>query len=148
MIAIEVRNDPAVGLHFSGHTFLGLTTQGPVLPWITFLSSPGIGGRQIQDSSQTVLTMASKRSDRDHRRYDDDDRADRRSDRHEIRKEPEGRSSRGEAKKSRSTLHEYFISKEGIHREVLQRKICRFLGPEATSRPAKYNVCSVPSTRL
>lgn len=29
---------------------------------------------------------------------------------------------------------------DGIHREVLQREICKYLGPEASSRPSLYNI--------
>lgn len=38
------------------------------------------------------------------------------------------------------TLNEFFVDGKGIHREVLQREICKYLGPEAYSRPSKYNV--------
>ena len=41
---------------------------------------------------------------------------------------------------SRSKLNEYFISGDGIHREVLQHEICKYLGPEASSRPSSHNV--------
>lgn len=37
-------------------------------------------------------------------------------------------------------LNEYFVEGEGIHREVMQREICKYLGPEALSRPHVYNV--------
>ena len=37
-------------------------------------------------------------------------------------------------------LKEFFVSGEGIHREVLQREIRNYLGPEAHSRPSTYNV--------
>ena len=37
-------------------------------------------------------------------------------------------------------LNEFFVSGEGIHREVLQQEICGFLGPEAYFRPSTYNV--------
>lgn len=39
-------------------------------------------------------------------------------------------------------VNEYFIKGEGISREVLQGEICRFLGADAYSRPAKYDVCT------
>ena len=42
------------------------------------------------------------------------------------------------ARKRGPSLNEFFISSEGINREVLQKEICRFLGPEATSRPFLY----------
>ena len=37
-------------------------------------------------------------------------------------------------------LNEFFVDGKGIHREVLQREICKYLGPEAFSRPSTYNV--------
>ena len=41
-----------------------------------------------------------------------------------------------------SNLNEFFVDGEGIHREVMQREICKYLGPDAYSRPGAYNVCS------
>lgn len=46
----------------------------------------------------------------------------------------------GASRPSRAKLNEFFVSGEGIHREVLQREICKYLGPEAYSRPSSYNV--------
>ena len=40
----------------------------------------------------------------------------------------------------REALNDSFILGEGIHREVLQREICKYLGPGAYSRPSTYNV--------
>ncbi|KAK3172671.1 hypothetical protein OEA41_005995 [Lepraria neglecta] len=40
---------------------------------------------------------------------------------------------------SKSKLNEFFVDGQGIHREVMQREICKYLGPEAHSRPSKYN---------
>ncbi|KAK4692488.1 hypothetical protein P7C71_g4731, partial [Lecanoromycetidae sp. Uapishka_2] len=40
----------------------------------------------------------------------------------------------------RPCLNDFFIVGEGIDREVLQREIDRFLGPEATARPSVYDV--------
>lgn len=37
-------------------------------------------------------------------------------------------------------LNEFFVPGEGIHRDVMQREICKYLGPEAYSRPGNYNV--------
>ena len=51
-----------------------------------------------------------------------------------------------ESKKSRSDLNEFFVDGKGIHREVLQKEICRFLGPEAYSKPHTYQVCLDDST--
>ncbi len=52
------------------------------------------------------------------------------------------RGGRGE------TLNEFFVDGKGIHREVLQREICKYLGPEAYSRPYNYNVRGEASSRL
>lgn len=72
----------------------------------------------------------SAREDRDRRRpARGDERAS-------IRDDPPApsRSGRGEA------LNDFFMDGKGIHREVLQREICKYLGPEAFSRPYNYNV--------
>ncbi|KAI4182238.1 MAG: hypothetical protein L6R41_006099 [Letrouitia leprolyta] len=42
-------------------------------------------------------------------------------------------SSRG------APLNEFFVDGEGIHREVMQREICKYLGQDALSRPGTYN---------
>ena len=44
---------------------------------------------------------------------------------------------------ARGALNEIFIDGEGIHREVLQKEICKYLGRDAYSRPGIYNVCCV-----
>ena len=49
---------------------------------------------------------------------------------------------------SKVPLNEYFLDGEGIDRQVLQSSICRFLGPEATSRPYEHQVCPATSTLL
>ncbi|KAL9044890.1 MAG: hypothetical protein Q9214_002004 [Letrouitia sp. 1 TL-2023] len=36
-------------------------------------------------------------------------------------------------------LNEFFVDGEGIHREVMQRELCKYLGPDALSRPGTYN---------
>ncbi|KAL8901724.1 MAG: hypothetical protein Q9192_000411 [Flavoplaca navasiana] len=43
------------------------------------------------------------------------------------------------ASSSRVALNEFFVDGEGIHREVMQRELCKFLGPDALSRPGNYN---------
>lgn len=68
------------------------------------------------------------RDERDRRRPVRDDRAPLRDDL--------PTSSRG----GRPELNEFFVDGKGIHREVLQREICKYLGPEAFSRPSTYNV--------
>ena len=40
----------------------------------------------------------------------------------------------------RPRLNEFFVDGARIHREVMQREICRFLGPEAYCKPYSYNV--------
>ena len=65
--------------------------------------------------------------------------ADRRGDREREpdyrRKEPAREPAR------RPQLNEFWIDGEGIHRQVLQSEICKWLGPEATCKPGDYNVC-------
>lgn len=78
------------------------------------------------------------RRDRDPR----DDRDRRRADRG-GREEPVPAPQRERPRPSKprqDALNEFFVSGEGIHREVLQREICKYLGPEAYSRPSTYNV--------
>lgn len=80
----------------------------------------------------------SSRRDRDPR----DDRDRRRGDRG-GREEPVPAPPRERPRpsnKRQDALNEFFVSGEGIHREVLQREICKYLGPEAYSRPSTYNV--------
>ncbi|KAI4258783.1 MAG: hypothetical protein LQ352_001092 [Teloschistes flavicans] len=36
-------------------------------------------------------------------------------------------------------LNEFFVDGEGIHREVMQRELCKYLGPDALSKPGTYN---------
>lgn len=67
--------------------------------------------------------------DRDRRRTARDDRPPNRDD-----PPAPSRTGRGE------TLNDFFMDGKGIHREVLQREICKYLGPEARSRPYNYNV--------
>lgn len=83
----------------------------------------------------------SHRGDRDRDDRRDRDRDRRRGDDRDTRREPvrereAPRPSRGGG----DSLNEFFIDGEGIHREVMQREICKYLGPEAYSRPGAYNV--------
>ena len=74
------------------------------------------------------------------RRDPRDDRDRRRGDRG-GREEPVPASQRERPRPSKqSALNEFFVAGDGIHREVLQREICKYLGPEAYSRPSTYNV--------
>ena len=80
------------------------------------------------------------RGDRD--RDDRRDRDRRRADDRDVRREP-ARNDREPPRANRSNgdgLNEFFIEGEGINREVMQREICKYLGPEAHSRPGAYNV--------
>ena len=78
------------------------------------------------------------RRDRDPR----DDRDRRRGERggREEPAPPPQRESPSPPQQRQDALNEFFVSGEGIHREVLQREICKYLGPEAYSRPSTYNV--------
>ncbi len=69
--------------------------------------------------------------DRDQVRDRDRDRDRPRRERDPVRDRPERESAR---------LNEFFVNGEGIHREVMQREICKYLGPEAYSRPGTHNV--------
>ncbi|KAL8945052.1 MAG: hypothetical protein Q9216_000036 [Gyalolechia sp. 2 TL-2023] len=52
-----------------------------------------------------------------------------------------GRGERDFAPPTRGApLNEFFVDGEGIHREVMQREICKYLGQDALSRPGTYNV--------
>lgn len=78
----------------------------------------------------------STRDDRDRGDRDRDRRRPVRDDRGTIRDDQPAppRGGRGDP------LNEFFVDGKGIHREVLQREICKYLGPEAYSRPSTYNV--------
>jgi len=79
--------------------------------------------------------MSSHRDrDRGSRREDDRDTYPRKS------AYPSKEPTRETARAAPARLNEYFIEGDGISREVLQIDICKHLGPEATSRPATYNV--------
>ncbi|KAL8735082.1 MAG: hypothetical protein Q9181_002940 [Wetmoreana brouardii] len=64
-------------------------------------------------------------------RYDDRRRDAREPVRDQKREFPS--STRG------ASLNEFFVDGEGIHREVMQRELCKYLGPDALSRPGTYN---------
>lgn len=85
----------------------------------------------------------SSRSDRDRDRRREQERP-------EERRRPEERDGRRADREPPvpkpaprgSSLNEFFINGEGIHREVMQREICKYLGSDAFSKPGTYNVCS------
>ena len=47
---------------------------------------------------------------------------------------------RDSQRQARPRLEEFFVDGGGIHREVMQREICKLLGPEAYSKPHIHNV--------
>ena len=71
--------------------------------------------------------------DRDRDRGDRRREHDRDTRRDPVREREPPRSGRGD-------LNEFFVDGTGIHREVMQREICKYLGPEAYSKPGAYNV--------
>lgn len=74
--------------------------------------------------------------DRDQDRYNE----------REHRRERDGRDPARDrrdypdAPRGGAQLNEFFVDGEGIHREVMQRELCKYLGPDALSRPGTYNV--------
>lgn len=96
--------------------------------------------------------MAHRGGDRDRDRGDRDRERDRDAGRErdhgrdwEREQRPRGERERRDPVRDRGTrepagLNEFFVDGEGIHRDVMQREICKYLGPEAYSRPGVYNV--------
>ncbi|KAL2037260.1 hypothetical protein N7G274_009949 [Stereocaulon virgatum] len=60
--------------------------------------------------------------------------------------DPEYEESSGRDPARRNGLKQFFLDGDGIHREVLQMEICKYLGPEAVSRP--YNHEGIEGYRL
>ena len=89
----------------------------------------------FSQSSEKKTTMSGK----SHRSRGERDRSD-----DHPRKQPTSQ----EPPKLRPVLDEFFLDGDGIDRQVLQSSICRFLGPEATSKPHEYEVCTAPSCLL
>ena len=85
------------------------------------------------------------RGDRERERERDRDR-----DRDQVRDRERDRPGRADRDRREASgrdraprdqaLNEFFVDGEGIHRDVMQREICKYLGPEAYSRPGVYNV--------
>lgn len=44
------------------------------------------------------------------------------------------------ARERRLGPNRYFVRRDGIHREILQKHICNFLGPETYFNPSIYKV--------
>ena len=83
---------------------------------------------------------AGRDRERERDRYDDRRKEPREPVRERERDFP-GRERDREYPSSRgATLNEFFVDGEGIHREVMQRELCKYLGPDALSRPGTYNV--------
>lgn len=82
--------------------------------------------------------------ERDRDRDRDQGRGERDQGRDWERERPRGDRERRDQIRDRGTreagLNEFFVDGEGIHRDVMQREICKYLGPEAYSRPGVYNV--------
>lgn len=79
------------------------------------------------------------RADRDR-----DQVRDRERDRERPRRDRDPRDARDPVRdrpeRESARLNEFFVDGDGIHREVMQREICKYLGPEAYSRPGSHNV--------
>ncbi|MCJ1437032.1 hypothetical protein MMC27_006417 [Xylographa pallens] len=83
-----------------------------------------------------------RRSDRGDKRYADPGGRDYGRDPRDSRDSyPTEKPSREPPRDSRTVrdLNEYFVDGQGISRAVLQMDICKYLGPEATSRPGTYH---------
>ena len=80
---------------------------------------------------------APRRDDRD-RRGDDRDNYPRKVPRDTRDVYPQEPSR--EPTRPRRELQEWFLDGDGISRQVLQEDICKYLGPEATSKPYVHNV--------
>lgn len=81
------------------------------------------------------------RSERDLNSVRDRERdRDRDRDRDRPRRDRDARDPVRDRPERDSRLNEFFVNGEGIHREVMQREICKYLGPEAYSRPGSHNV--------
>lgn len=50
------------------------------------------------------------------------------------------------AREHRLSLNHHFIRTDDIHHEILQKRICTFLGPEAYFKPSAYKVVATFST--
>ncbi|MCJ1416439.1 hypothetical protein MMC32_002775 [Xylographa parallela] len=82
-----------------------------------------------------------RRSDRGEKRYADPGGRDYGRDPRDARDSYPAEKPAREPPRDRTVrdLNEYFIDGQGISRAVLQMDICKYLGPEATSRPGTYH---------
>ncbi|MCJ1405085.1 hypothetical protein MMC11_008311 [Xylographa trunciseda] len=85
-----------------------------------------------------------RRADRGEKRYADPPPRDYGRDPRDARDPYAEKPSRDPPRENRAgrDLNEYFVDGQGISRAVLQMDICKYLGPEATSRPGTYHVRS------
>ena len=93
----------------------------------------GVTGQPLGDyGSRGKSLYEAQQSDDDYQRHN----ADR------NRREGRAQDRFGQRNQRTSKTNEYFLDGEGIHVDVLRREMCRFLGPEASARPAMHNVCA------
>ena len=58
------------------------------------------------------------------------------------RREGRAQDRFGQRDQPASKMMEFFLDGERIYFDVLQRYLCKFLGPEASFRPAEFKVCT------
>ena len=92
----------------------------------------GVTGQPLGDyGSRGKSLYEAQQSDDDYQRHN----ADR------NRREGRAQDRFGQQNQRTSKTNEYFLDGEGIRVDVLRREMCRFLGSEASARPAMFNVC-------
>ena len=97
------------------------------------IAGNGVAGQPLGDyGSQVKSLYEAQQSDDDYQRHN----ADR------NRREGRAQDRYGQRNLGKSKMNRYFLNGEGIDVDVLQREICKFLGSEATARPATHNVCT------
>ncbi|KAI4258420.1 MAG: hypothetical protein L6R42_005114, partial [Xanthoria sp. 1 TBL-2021] len=79
------------------------------------------GGKDEKDESEND----ERTSDKDEQESEDDTN-------------PTTSTANAKSPTSRASLKEFFVNGDGIHREVMQRELCNFLGPDALARPGVY----------
>ena len=100
---------------------------------LRIVAGNGVAGQPLGDyGSQPKSLYEAQQSDDDYQRHN----ADR------NRREGRAQDRYGQRNQKTSKMNEYFLNGEGIDVDVLRREICRFLGSEATARPATHNVCT------
>ena len=100
---------------------------------LRIIAGNGVAGQPLGDyGSQVKSLYEAQQSDDDYQRHN----ADR------NRREGRAQDRFGQQNQGTRKMSEYFLNEEGIDINVLQREICKFLGSEATARPATHNVCT------